>query len=501
MMEKKLGELFCYPVFVDDSKKFEIEITFLIERLKARFFIIPQNVCETPQKMKSLITSIRKKSSETLYFGVYAGGGAQLPFSKNVTLIPSNMTTGFSGKAKNSTVMAGVLASELKAIGIDFVISDFLNINLHSYNPLVGPNAFGDQPDGIKEYIENYIKAFKKEGILLIGRHFPGIGGLNEFLDDKINTSHRTLTEMFEEEIVNFRNAIEYGIHGIELSSVYYFKESKKVAESAVFSPDIVDFLTNTLKYSELIVSAPLFEKKFKDYNPVNTPRKAFDAGCNFIIMPHGLSNSTKSWDDFLLSIKKGEIEEEKIEKINNVHFFEENLKQGSKKSLFYQKKDNSKHIYKILLESIKIFHGKKVWDNFKNLSDIMVVAPETMMFDIEAKNNYFFKSVRNYKRTAEFFEYGIEPENDFINRVKQKASKKEGVIYFSYSSHLSNSRENLGIALSRVNENTVIVGIDSPYEYGIFTDSPCYACIASYYENAIQAVSEKLFKGSDPYN
>ncbi|MFA5480340.1 MAG: hypothetical protein WC337_09990, partial [Candidatus Muiribacteriota bacterium] len=111
------------------------------------------------------------------------------------------------------------------------------------------------------------------------------------------------------------------------------------------------------------------------------------------------------------------------------------------------------------------------------------------------------FKSVRNYKRTAEFFEYGIEPENDFINRVKQKASKKEGVIYFSYSSHLSNSRENLGIALSRVNENTVIVGIDSPYEYGIFTDSPCYACIASYYENAIQAVSEKLFKGSDPYN
>ncbi|MGM0607683.1 MAG: glycoside hydrolase family 3 N-terminal domain-containing protein [Candidatus Muiribacteriota bacterium] len=494
MIENKLGQIFIYPVFRDDIKDIKIDIDIALNRMGICFFLITDNAVTTPQKVKSLITSIRKKSGKKeVYFGIYSGGGSQMVFHKNITFIPSNMTLGLSENPKYAYKAAKILSSELKSIGIDFVISDICNMNLHSFNKFVGTNSFGDDPEKFTPFIKEYIRGFKSQNVILIPRHFPGIGGLNEYNYDKINTIHRSLKEMLEFELKTFKEVINEKIRCIEVSDTYYFKESIQVMESAFFSNEIINFLREKLEYKNIILSSPLYMEKFKKYDEGKLIIKAFEAGCNLIILPGDIKKSLYAYNSLLLLLKKGRFIDRLLENKDFIKVFKEKKHQKSK-SLYRLKKINSPAINNILKKSIQIFHGKKVFKNFAKCKNILTVAPEPHIFTPEESENYFHKAVRYYKRAGDFVEYKSEPSQKFIADLKTKAKKYEGVILFSFDTHMEKERENLGIALLNANENTLVAGINSPYEYEVFRNSGCYVAICTYFENAIQVFCNKLF-------
>lgn len=494
-VKRKLSEILMFPLMCGNGEDLDLQIRMYTEKYNARFFLLSAMNLSTPQDIKSTISRVQKKYPENDFiFAIHAGGGSQMPVVKNITQIPSNMSIGLSDNPENAYICGKVLAEELHSLGINMVICDFLNINMNNHNMFVGTSSFHDTPGKNAEYISAYVKAFRDTGVILAGMNFPGIGALEEFSGTQFNTVHRRFDSMFQDEILSFRKAFECGLSVIEVSDAYYFKESKTVKEPACFSEEIIDLLRNTLEYKGIVMSSSLYRREFSEISPEHRVINAFKAGCNLIIMPGGLRENIQGYNGLYMEIKKGGIRERQLQKLDSFSVLNELVREG-KKTLYNIKKQNREKIHDVFRQCINFFRGKDFIYRIKDLKDIAVIAPKTKDILGEDIPNYFHKSVKFFKRKAELIEYSMNSSNSEIEEIKQKASEYEAVIFYSINAHYDEGRENLGIAVSRVNDNTVIVGLDSPYEFRLYEDSQCYVALCSYYEQNIQDFCEEFFK------
>jgi beta-N-acetylhexosaminidase len=494
-VKRKLSQILMYPLMGDASGDIELEIQMYVEKYNASLFLLSTLNLSNPADIKNTISKINKKYPDNDFiFAIHAGGGTQMPVNKNITHIPSNMTIGLSDNPENAYKIAEVMAEELKSLGINMVISDFLNINMNNYNMFVGTSSFNDTPGENAEYISNFIKAFNDTGVIICGMNFPGIGSLEEFSAVQFNTVHRGFESMFQDEILSFKKAFEEDIPVIEVSDVYYFKESKTVKEPACFSDEIIDLLRNTLQYKGIVMSSSLYRKEFSGIKPSHCVINAYKAGCNLIIMPGGLRENIEAYNGLYMEIKKGAIKERSLQKMDSYNTLKEKIS-STKKTLYNIKKQNREIVQSVMKECIKYFKGRDFVYKIKDVKDILVIAPGYKDIYGEDGVNYFHRSVKYFKRKSELIEYSMNPDNSEIEKIKEEASKYEAVILYSINAHYDEGRENLGIAVSRANDNTIVVGLDSPYEFRLFEDCPCYIALCSYLEQNIQDFCEEFFK------
>src|SRR5690606_17591335 len=115
---------------------------------------------------------------------------------------------------------AWLMASEMRAIGIDFSWAPVLD--LARGNLAIGERAFHADPVVCGVLGAAYIEAMKAAGMRTTGKHFPGHGSVLEDTHYSQAIDRRRWPELASADLVPFQAAIEAGVDAMMMAHVTY---------------------------------------------------------------------------------------------------------------------------------------------------------------------------------------------------------------------------------------------------------------------------------------
>lgn len=218
------------------------------------------------------------------------------------------------------------MGSELKEIGIDMDMAPVLDIFSNPKNTAIGDRAFGKTPEIVTDMALSYADGLKKEGIIPIGKHFPGHGGT--FKDSHVSLPFvdKTLKELKEFELKPFEAAVERKLSGIMVGHLAVPKVTDNNIPASLSEKMINGILRTDMGYDGLIMTDSLQMKGLKDKTVTNTMDKpdnkspltdediclrCVQAGNDIVLMPQ---NINEAFDTIRRNVDNGIISEDRID-------------------------------------------------------------------------------------------------------------------------------------------------------------------------------------------
>ncbi len=191
--------------------------------------------CHDPAQLAALTADIHALKPAPLLIGVDQEGGRVQRFREGFTRLPSMRTFGeiwnaHPQQAKHLARETGfVLASELRAHGIDFSFAPVLDLD-YGASSVIGDRAFHGDPRAVFDLGQSVMLGMKDAGMAACGKHFPGHGYVVADSHVDIPVDKRTLADIAIADLVPFRLMIEAGLTAIMPAHVIYPKVDDRPA-------------------------------------------------------------------------------------------------------------------------------------------------------------------------------------------------------------------------------------------------------------------------------
>lgn len=211
--------------------------------------------------------------------------------------------------------VAKATALELKSLGINLSWSPVADIFSHPQNPIIGPRAFGRNPETTAEGVCEYYRGLEEAGILGCAKHFPGHGDTSKDSHLELPVLNLTLEELRLRELIPFKALIEKQIPLIMTAHILFPKIDPQFP--ATLSPAILKkILREELGFTGVVVSDDLDMKAVSDmFTQSGTVAQAFDAGCDLFIVSRNINSLSiertyQMAEDFADSLSRGSLDE-----------------------------------------------------------------------------------------------------------------------------------------------------------------------------------------------
>jgi len=201
---------------------------------------------ESPHQLAELTASIRALRTPQLLISVDHEGGRVQRFREGFTKIPPMRELGkqwdvHAKKARYLAEQTGwVLASELRAHGVDFSFTPVLDVD-YGESSVIGDRAFHSEPQAIAELAHSLMVGMKKAGMATVGKHFPGHGFVRADSHLEIPVDERDFTDIEMCDLLPFRQMVNFGMTAVMPAHVIYPKVDPRPAGfSKVWLKDIL---------------------------------------------------------------------------------------------------------------------------------------------------------------------------------------------------------------------------------------------------------------------
>jgi len=259
---------------------------------------------ESPSQLAELTASIHALRSPPLLIAVDHEGGRVQRFRDGFTRIPAMRELGkvwdtHPKRAKHLAQQAGfVLASELRACGVDFSFTPVLDVD-YGASGVIGDRAFHSEPQAIAELAHSLLQGLKQGGMPAVGKHFPGHGFVRADSHLEIPVDERSYTDIELCDLIPFRQMVNYGLTAVMPAHVIYPKVDPRPAGfSKVWLKDI---LRGDLGFEGCIFSDDLsMEGATVAGSIVQRAEAALNAGCDMVLV----CNKPDSADELLAGLK-----------------------------------------------------------------------------------------------------------------------------------------------------------------------------------------------------
>ncbi len=259
---------------------------------------------ESPGQLAELTASIRALRTPPLLIAVDHEGGRVQRFRDGFTRIPPMRELGkvydaHPKRARHLAQQVGyVLASELRACGVDFSFTPVLDID-YGASSVIGDRAFHTEPQAIAELAHGLLLGLKQGGMPTVGKHFPGHGYVGADSHLEIPVDERSYTDIELSDLIPFRQMVNFGLTAVMPAHVIYPKVDPRPAGfSKVWLKDI---LRGELGFEGCIFSDDLsMEGATVAGGIVQRAEAALQAGCDMVLV----CNKPASADESLAGLK-----------------------------------------------------------------------------------------------------------------------------------------------------------------------------------------------------
>ena len=191
---------------------------------------------------------------------------------------------------------ARATARILKDVGINVNLAPVLDLKVPGDPPVLDNRTFSGDPKEVAFLGSEYISTMQEQGVLAVGKHYPGIGGLSQDPHEKVAISKRDQRGI-KEGLIPFEAAIKKGVFGLMTSHVVFpFLDPGRMA---TFSSVIAEkLLRNRLSFRGILFTDDLFMGAIKGNVPMeHAAAKALRAGHDILLFCHGVEESALSMD------------------------------------------------------------------------------------------------------------------------------------------------------------------------------------------------------------
>lgn len=198
---------------------------------------------------------------------------------------PGNMALGAARDPAITAAMYGVIARELRAVGLNTLFAPCADCNSNPLNSIIGMRSFGEDPALVSELVAAAVHATQTAGVVATAKHFPGHG-------DTTLDSHRGLPtvtrprELLEQiDLAPFASAVRADV-GLMMTAHIRF-DALDAAEPATLSqPILQDLLRRHLGFRGVILSDSMnMNAMRKNYDPERAVVAALAAGVDLIML------------------------------------------------------------------------------------------------------------------------------------------------------------------------------------------------------------------------
>ena len=152
-----------------------------------------------------------------LFISIDQEGGrvTRLKADHGFTEFPSARVLGSTRDPEKARSVARLVAEEMKAVGINMDLAPVLDVDNNPANPIIGNRSFGADPESVARFGVAFLEGLQSEGILAVGKHFPGHGDTDVDSHIGLPVVRHDLARLHAVEFVPFRAAIAAGVAGI----------------------------------------------------------------------------------------------------------------------------------------------------------------------------------------------------------------------------------------------------------------------------------------------
>src|SRR5690242_18588046 len=246
------------------------------------------------EQLTQLTAEIHALRTPPLLIAVDHEGGRVQRFREGFTRLPPMRELGIiwdehPASARNLAKAAGfILASELRAAGIDFSFTPVLDMD-YGQSTVIGDRAFHCQPRVIAELAHHLMLGLKLGGMAAVGKHFPGHGYIKADSHTELPVDERSYDDIEMHDLVPFRELIDFGLPAIMPAHVIYPRvDSNPAGFSEIWLKEI---LRGKLGFEGCIFSDDLsMQGATVAGGPLQRARAALRAGCDMLLVcndPH----------------------------------------------------------------------------------------------------------------------------------------------------------------------------------------------------------------------
>ncbi len=175
------------------------------------------------------------------------------------------------------------IAKLIKSMGFNMNFAPVLDVNTNPKNPIIGERAYGVSVSEVEKYAICAMQTYLQNGIIPVGKHFPGHGDVNLDSHLTLPTLDLSFDDIEKIHVQPFKTAIEKGLPAIMVAHLYCpCFDNEKIPSS--LSRNILDYLRNKLKFTGLIVSDDMQMGALQMINPVDAVIKGINAGVNLFL-------------------------------------------------------------------------------------------------------------------------------------------------------------------------------------------------------------------------
>jgi beta-N-acetylhexosaminidase len=178
------------------------------------------------EQVTALIDDIREVAGEDFLVCVDQEGGRVQRFREGFTQLPPLASIGIvydhnPGEAvRLAEEHAWVMASEMRAIGVDFSFAPV--VDLARGSAAIGDRALHADPEVVSELAQAYVRGMHLAGMAAILKHFPGHGSVAADTHTAAAVDPRSLAQISATDLVPFAGCIEARAEAVMVAHVVY---------------------------------------------------------------------------------------------------------------------------------------------------------------------------------------------------------------------------------------------------------------------------------------
>ncbi len=264
-------------------------VSLIRDRGLGGIILFKRNIVD-PLQVAALCNDLQKTAMKyqgiPLFLGVDQEGGRVARLGEPFTRFPGNSAIGEDPRSAEMAARFGrVTATEMQLVGLNMNMAPVLDVPKGSVDKHLEGRTFGEEPGQVGRLGRIVIKALQENGIMAVGKHFPGLGKA------RLDPHEHLLTievEPREIDVVNlppFQDAIGEGVAAIMTSHALYPSLDPRYPATLSYVI-ITELLRNRLGFQGLILTDDLEMGAMKKGLGVSESAvKSFEAGNDVLLI------------------------------------------------------------------------------------------------------------------------------------------------------------------------------------------------------------------------
>ncbi len=128
---------------------------------------------------------------------------------------PRNILLGAVSDNQLITNYGEEMGRQCRELGVHINFAPVLDVNNNPANPVIGTRSFGENPQKVADKGIAYAKGLEEQGVLSVGKHFPGHGDTADDSHETLPVIPHNLEHLEQTEFYPFKQFIQEGFTGI----------------------------------------------------------------------------------------------------------------------------------------------------------------------------------------------------------------------------------------------------------------------------------------------